>query len=114
MKVERTQKRARERSKSVTADKAYDAQRIRGWMRKKGLKAVIPERKRKAGARQRRVGRPYKLDRELYRRRNVVERSVGWLKENRRLATRYEKYAVQYLAMVHLAFIKRYLKVLTR
>lgn len=83
-------------------------------MRKKGLKAVIPERKRKAGARQRRVGRPYKLDRELYRRRNVVERSVGWLKENRRLATRYEKYAVQYLAMVHLAFIKRYLKVLTR
>lgn len=46
-------------------------------MRKKGLKAVIPERKRKAGARQRRVERPYKLDRELYRRRNVVERSVA-------------------------------------
>jgi transposase len=47
-----------------------------------------------------------KFDREAYRRRNVVERCVGWLKENRRLATRYEKLAVNFLALVKLAMIR--------
>jgi transposase len=37
----------------------------------------------------------------------VIERLIGWLKECRRLATRYEKYAQCYLAMVKLAFIRR-------
>jgi transposase len=47
-----------------------------------------------------------KFDREAYRRRNVVERCVGWLKENRRLATRFEKLAVNFLALVQLAMIR--------
>jgi len=46
------------------------------------------------------------FDREAYRERNVVERCVGWLKEARRLATRYEKLARNFLAIVHLAIIR--------
>jgi transposase len=52
-------------------------------------------------------------DRERYRGRNVIERSIGWLKECRSVATRFEKLAVHYLGMVHLAIIERYLKLLT-
>ncbi len=53
-------------------------------------------------------------DRERYRGRNVIERCVGWLKECRSLATRFEKLAVHYLGMVQLAIIGRYLRLLTR
>jgi transposase len=47
------------------------------------------------------------FDKEAYRRRNAVERCVSWLKESRRLATRHEKLAVNVLAMVKLAMIRR-------
>ena len=46
--------------------------------------------------------------RQVYRQRNVVERCVGWLKENRRVAVRYEKLAINYLGMIKLAMIQRY------
>ncbi len=48
-----------------------------------------------------------------YRGRNVIERCVGWLKECRSLATRFEKLAVHFLGMVQLAIIERYLRLLT-
>jgi len=44
--------------------------------------------------------------------RNVIERAVGWLKERRRIATRYEKLAIQYLAMLSVSLIEKYLTVL--
>lgn len=47
-----------------------------------------------------------------YRGRNIIERLVGWLKEHRRLATRFEKLATSFLAMVKLAFIRRYFRAL--
>ena len=53
--------------------------------------------------------RPF--DRRAYRKRNVIERVVGWLKECRRVATRYEKLALNYLAMVKLAMIHRCLRI---
>jgi transposase len=73
-------------------------------LRLRGIGAVIPTRldQRANGA----------FDRRAYRRRNIVERVVGWLKENRRPATRYEKLAVNFLAMVKLAMIQRCLRVL--
>jgi transposase len=51
------------------------------------------------------------FDRQIYRERNAVERCVGWLKECRRLAARYEKLAENFLAMVTLAMIQRYLAI---
>jgi transposase len=65
---------------------------------------VIPTRKD-----QRRNPR---FDKETYRRRNVVERCISWLKENRRLATRFEKLAVNFLGMVKMAMIRRCLSLL--
>jgi transposase len=77
---------------------------VRRYLRRRGIGAVIPTRldQRANGA----------FDRRAYRRRNIVERVVGWLKENRRLAARYEKLAVNFLAMVKLAMIQRCLRVL--
>jgi transposase len=49
------------------------------------------------------------MDWVLYRERNVVERLVGWLKQYRRIATRYEKLAASYLAFVQLAAIRIWL-----
>jgi transposase len=73
--------------------------------------AVIPPRRSRG---QRRRGRPLSYDRVRYRNRNVVERCLGWLKECRALATRFEKLAVHYHGLVHLAIIERYLRILTR
>ncbi len=47
------------------------------------------------------------FDKLTYRRRNVVERCIGWLKDRRRLATRFEKLAENFLAMVKLAMLER-------
>ena len=55
-----------------------------------------------------------RIDRAAYRRRDVVEQCAGWLKECRRVLTRYEQYAVNYVAVLKLAFVERYLRLLTR
>lgn len=99
----------RKRPARVAADKAYDFPRIRRWLRSRGIQAVIPPRRRKGKPK---PGRPVTYNKEHYRHRNVVERHVGWLKEHRSVATRYDKLAVNYLTMIHIAFIKRYVTLL--
>jgi hypothetical protein len=49
------------------------------------------------------------FDKETYRQRHVVEQCVGWLKEYRRIGTRFEKLAVNFHGMLQLAMIRRYL-----
>lgn len=100
--------RPRKRPGAVAGDKAYDCKRIRDWLKRHGIKSVIPK---KSNAKKRR-GRPVECDPGRYRRRNVIERCVGWLKENRRIATRYDKLGIRYAAMLTLAMIKRYFRVL--
>jgi transposase len=81
--------------KYVIADKSYDSGPFVEQIRKRGCAAVIPSR----------VGRrvPRRLLRKQYRRRNLVERFVNRIKHYRRIATRYEKTARNYLGFVHLA-----------
>ena len=98
------------RPKRLLADRGYDAKRIRAWLRAQRIRAVIPERKLRAGTKRRRRGRPPVLDKALYARRNAVERLIGWLKEHRSLATRFDKLASSFLAMVKLACIRRLLR----
>jgi transposase len=93
------------RPRRLAGDKGYSHRRIRAYLRRRGIKAVIPRR-----SDQRPDDGRVRFDREAYRRRNVVERCVGWLKENRRLGTRYEKLAVNFLAMIKLAMIRQYLR----
>jgi transposase len=95
--------RPRTRPKAVIGDKGYNTRQLRAYLRRRGVRAVIPRFKSQ---------RPRPFDRETYRRRNVIERCVGWLKNCRRVATRHEKLALRFLAMVKLAVIRRLLNLL--
>jgi transposase len=100
--------RPRQRPQRLAGDKGYSYPWIRRWLRAHKIEAIIPQRSDQI---EQHKGRPLSFDRETYRRRNVIERCVGWLKEFRRLATRYEKLALNFLAMVKLAMIERYLRI---
>jgi transposase len=105
--VRRKSGHSRRRPLRLAGDKAYSNRRIRRWLARRKVQAVIarPDDQR-ARLSERAEG---SFDRERYRQRNVVERLIGWLKECRRVATRYEKLAVNFLAMLKLALIVRYL-----
>jgi len=81
-------------ARRLIADKAYDADSLRNWLKQRRIKAVIPS------TASRRT--PYPLDRRVYRRRNVIERLFGRLKNWRRIATRYDRHATNYLAGIAL------------
>jgi transposase len=102
--------RGQRRPKQVAADRAYSHRRIRQWLRGRRIRAVIPERRDQI---RHRHGRPPSFDPQQYRRRNVIERCVGWLKEARAVATRFEKLAIHYLGTIKLAMIRRYLRLAT-
>jgi transposase len=89
----------------LAGDKAYRAQWIIDWLEKHGIAAVIPAK----GTRGNDHDNPG-FDREAYRQRNIVERLVGWLKECRRVFSRYEKTAINFAGMITIALIQRYLR----
>ena len=78
-------------------DKAYDSDAVVAAAKRQGAEAVIPPKKN------RKVQREYDQDR--YKDRNLVERFFGKVKQYRRVATRYEKTARNFLAFVHVASI---------
>ena len=96
----------RTRVELVVCDKGYDCQRIFDLCARHGIKAVIPHRRGPKGEDR----SDPDFDQESYRGRNVVERCLGWLKESRRIATRYEKLAETYGGMLELAMIRRLLR----
>jgi transposase len=93
--------RPRLRPRRVVGDKGYSSKHIRSYLRQRGIGIVIPRRKD-----ERRRG-PF--DKAAYRQRNVVERLIARLKQYRRIATRYEKRAANYLGMLTLAAIMLWL-----
>ncbi len=99
----------RSRPKRVAGDKGYSYPRIRRWLRRHRIEAVIPQRSDQLAQHR---GRPLTFDKDAYRRRSVIECCIGWLKECRRIGTRFEKLALNFLAMIKLAIIRRYLRVL--
>ena len=99
--------RPRARPARLAGDKGYSHPRIRRYLAGRGIKAVIPRRRD-----QRPSDGRVRFDPAAYRRRNVVERCVGWLKGNRRLGTRHEKLAVNFHALALLAAIRLCLRIL--
>ena len=77
------------------ADAAYDSDRIRKAVADKGALPVIPNNPSRAGK--------YPLDEHLYAQRHLIECCFSRLKQFRRVATRFEKTAANYLAVVTLA-----------
>lgn len=93
--------RPRLRPKRVVGDKAYSSGAIRRYLRRRGIRVTIP---RKSNERHRGT-----FDKAAYRQRNRVERCFNRLKQFRRIATRYEKKAENYLSMLTLASIVMWL-----
>ncbi len=81
----------------LAADKAYSNKRIRKYLAGRGIGIIIPRK-----SNEKHKGR---FDREAYKARNIVERLFNRLKHFRRIATRYEKRAQNYKAMITLAAI---------
>lgn len=91
----------------LAADKSYSRAPVRRWCRQHRVEAVLPRRDDQGRINRRLRGH---FDRVRYRQRNVIERTVGHLKEQRRIATRAEKLATRYLAMVTLGMIRLVLR----
>lgn len=88
--------------KALIADKGYDADYMIEATKNVGAEAVIPPR---SG---RKILREY--DTELYKERNIIERMFNKLKHFRRVATRYDKLDIAYMAFVFIASIYLWLK----
>ena len=90
---------------ALAGDKGYRADWIDQYLIDLGINPVIPSREDEDRSR-----RTIKLDRKAYRRRNIVERLIGWLKESRRIFSRFEKTAKNFGGMLKMAFIQQFLR----
>ncbi len=94
---------------ALAGDQGYRADWIDDYLLALGITPVIPSKEN-----EQRDKRPIEFDKDTYRDRNIVERLIGWLKECRRICTRFEKTAKNFAGMIRLAFIQRYLRLATR
>jgi transposase len=113
----RGQGRPRTRPTRVLADKAYSSRAIRAHLRRRRIKATIPEPAGQARHRLRRSskgGRPPAFDPAAYKQRNTVERAFNRLRQHRAVATRYDKRDFVYRGTVDAAAIRIWLRDLTQ
>ena len=103
----------RTRPDHLIADKGYDSNAIRGYLRRRGISHTIPVRADHIANRQRkgsRGGRPPSFDKSIYAKRNVVERCIGQFKQSRSVATRYDKTESSYKATVTVAALLQWIR----
>ena len=91
----------------LAGDKGYRATWIDEYLLDLQITPVIPSKENED-----RTARRVEFDRELYRRRNIVERVIGWLKEYRRVFSRFEMSAKNFGGMLRIGFIQRDMRVL--
>jgi len=90
---------------SLAGDKGYRADWIDDYLLGLSIQPVIPSKSNED-----RDARPVEFDKDAYRDRHIVERLIGWLKEFRRVFSRFEKSAKNFACMIRPAFIQRYLR----
>ena len=88
----------RERPTRVAGDKGYTGRPVRRYLRRRGIGAVIPRLRTESH-------RGVRFDRAAYRERNRIERTIRQLKQHRAIATRYEKLAGAFHALLTIAVI---------
>jgi len=86
----------------VLADKGYDSDAFVETIKASGAIPVIPPRSNRIA--------PRDYDKDIYKERNLVERLFQKLKQYRRVATRYERLALNYMTMLNLACTLIWLK----
>jgi transposase len=86
--------------RALIADKGYDGDGFRAEIVSRGAKPVIPNKSNRIVI--------HRFNKRAYKGRNVIERSFCRLKDFRRIATRYDKLARNFLAAVHLAALVAY------
>ncbi|MFI9433302.1 MULTISPECIES: transposase [Streptosporangium] len=99
------ERRTRTRPGVVAADKAYSSRGNRAYLRRRRIKAVVPERADQVANRKKRGsrgGRPVTHDPDLYKQRNTAERCINRIKQWRGPAFRFDRTPDSYLAGLHL------------
>jgi transposase len=86
--------------RALIADRAYDGDDFRAEIIKRGAKPVIPNKANRV--------KFHRFDKRAYKGRNVIERTFCRLKDFRRIATRYDKLARNFLAAVQIAALVAY------
>lgn len=89
------------RPKMINGDKAYDSEEIRNYNRNRGIVSNIPVNKR--NRKNPKIGRPFRLNKEDYKGRSVIERFFSWIEAFRKIYPRYERLEQSYLGLVLLA-----------
>jgi transposase len=84
----------------LLGDKGYDSDALREQLRSEGVAPVIPGRSNRKT--------PVVLDKERYKDRHLVENAFCRIKDFRRVATRYDKLAINFLSTVALAVVLAY------
>lgn len=79
----------------MLGDKAYDSAELRLWLEDRGTRSVIPNRSNRK--------QPFSFNKRLYKERRRIENAFSRLKDFRRIATRYDRLARNFLASVCLA-----------
>ena len=95
-------RRPRRWPRHLAGDKGYSFPSVRRWLTRRRIRPVIPTRSNQP--------REPTFNKRRYRQRNVIERVVGWYKEGRALGTRYDKLAVNYLALWLVAMTENLLR----
>ncbi len=92
------------RPNCIIGDKGYNSKEIRELIRSRGICPQVPTRSNQRSDPQ--------FDSVKYKGRNIIERTIGWLKNARRIATRYDKLATSYLTFIKLAAIRNVIKLI--
>jgi transposase len=79
-------------ARKLLGDKAYDSAELRQWLGNRGTKAVVPNRSNRK--------QPFRFDKKSYKQRHRIENAFCRLKDFRRIATRYDRLARNFLASV--------------
>jgi transposase len=79
-------------ARKLLGDKAYDSAELRQWLKERGTKAVVPNGSNRK--------QPFSFDKKSYKQRHRIENAFCRLKDFRRIATRYDKLARNFLASV--------------
>lgn len=93
---------------ALAGDKGYRAEWIDETLLATGITPVIPSRSNEDYD-----ARKVEFDRAKYRDRNIIERLIGWLKECRRVLTRFDKKATNYGGFIKMAFVRRYFRIMS-